>query len=275
MRSRSTGRGLLARRNAVRPVAITARGTRTGLKERLMTSPNWIVLVVLSLFALFVAVAVAWEVRARRKAGPVRFRLPLASMAKPPRMPAWSKILVVLGMLMVLSAAFISGNPRDLVAPIFFLWVLVTNLQAVHPRRHTRRWLVLASGWLGLVLEAMLLASGLGVFQASLFGMPPWVMLIFSALLLAVGGVTTWEGLSGTLMRERGLEIMGASHPWSRIVVKDWQECDGGFALRLTVLSPRLFGMPYQRDVEMIIPIPAAERPALEVFLAEHAATAG
>ncbi len=264
--------GLLSLRNAVRPVAITPRRTRHGHKERIMTSSHWFIL---SLFSLFVTASIVWEVLARRKAGPIHFRLPLASMAKPPRRTRTGcMILFVLGMFLVITAAFLSGNPRDLVVPIFFLWVLVTNLQTVHPRRHTIRWLVLASGLLGLVLAAILLASGLGVFQASLFR-TQWFTLIFSALLLAVGGVTIWQGLSGTLVRERGLEIMGATHPWSLIVIKDWQECDGGFALRLTLVSPRLFGMPYGRDVEMIIPIPAAERPALEAFLAGRAATAG
>jgi hypothetical protein len=243
--------------------------------ERLMTSPNRFVLVVLSLFALFGAVAVVWEVLARRKAGPVRFRLPMASMAKPPRMPTWSKILVVLSLFMVLSVAFIRGIPEDLVSMIFCLGMVAVYLQTHHPRRQTIRWLVLASGLISLVVAASLLSMGLGVLQGSLLRMPPWAMLILSALFLVGGAVTIWEGLSGTLVREHGLEIFGAIHPWPRVVVKDWQECDGGFALRLTIRSPRLFGMPGRRDIEMILPIPAAERPALEAFLDGHAATAG
>ena len=44
--------------------------------------------------------------------------------------------------------------------------------------------------------------------------------------------------------------------------------------LRLTIVSPRLFGMPYGPDVERIVPVPAVVRPALEAFLAEHTTTA-
>jgi hypothetical protein len=174
----------------------------------------------------------------------------------------------------MLPAYYMSGKPRDLVAPLFFLWILVNHLQTFHPRRHTRRWLVLAAGLLGLVLAAMCLAIGLGFAQASLLGIPWWFMLILSAVFLAGGGETIREGLCGTLVRERGLEIFAAIHPWSRIVVKEWQETDGGFALRLTIVSPQLFGMPYGPDVERIVPVPAAARPAMESFLAEHTATA-
>jgi hypothetical protein len=240
-----------------------------------MISSNGFIVATLSLYALLGALGAVWAVRVRRQAGPIRFRLPLASMATPPVMPAWSKILVVLGLLMVLSAAFISGKPRDLIGPIFILAFMVHHLQFSHPRRQTRRWLVLAAGLLFLANAAMCLAIELGFVQASLFRLPPWVTLIFSALFLAVGVTTIWEGLSGTLVRERGHEIFGGIHPWPRIVVKDWQECDGEFALRLTVLSSRLFGMPSRRDLEMIIPIPASECPALEAFLAGRAATTG
>jgi hypothetical protein len=100
-------------------------------------------------------------------------------------------------------------------------------------------------------------------------------MLVLSVVLFGVGAATIQECLSGTLVRDRGLEIFGATHPWPRIIVKVWQECGGGFTLRLTILAPRLFGMPSRRDLEMIIPIPATERPALEAFFAGHAATAG
>jgi hypothetical protein len=240
-----------------------------------MISSNGFIVATLALYALLGALGAVWAVRVRRQAGPIRFRLPLASMAKPPVMPTWSKILVVLGLFMVLSAAFISGKPRDLIGPIFILAPMVHHLQFSHPRRQTRRWLVLVAGLLLLASAAMCLAIGLGVFRASLFRMPPWVVLIFSALFLAVGVMTIWEGLSGTLARERGLETFGEIHPWPRIVVKDWQECDGEFALRLTVLSPRLYGMSSRRDLEMIIPIPAAECPALQAFLAGRAANAG
>jgi hypothetical protein len=192
-------------------------------------------------------------------------------------MSTWRKIALVLCMFMVLLPAFIVGTPTDLVGVTFCLWIVANYLQAFHPQRQTIRWLVLASGLISLVVAALLLPMGLGVLQGSLSRMPRWVMLILSAAFFAVGPVTIWEGLSGTLVRKHGLEIFGAIHtravhPWPRIIVKDWQERDGGFVLRLTILSLRQLGMASGRDVEMILPVLAAERPALEAFLAEHAA---
>jgi hypothetical protein len=63
--------------------------------------------------------------------------------------------------------------------------------------------------------------------------------------------------------------------PWSRIIVKDWQAREGGFALHLSILSPGLFGMRVGRDSEIIVPLTASERPALEAFLAEHTVASG
>jgi hypothetical protein len=40
-------------------------------------------------------------------------------------------------------------------------------------------------------------------------------------------------------------------------------------AAHLTILGPRLFGPRLEDEREIIIPVPASERPALETFLAE------
>jgi hypothetical protein len=96
-----------------------------------MTSSNGFVLVVFSLFSLFVAVGIVWEGLAREKAGLIRFRLPLASMVRPPQRPTECTILLVLGMLLVIPAALFGRYPRELVAPLFWLWMLVENHQAV------------------------------------------------------------------------------------------------------------------------------------------------
>lgn len=244
-----------------------------------MTSPNGFVLVVFSLLAMFGTISMAREAVFRLKAGPIRFRFPLASMANPPRRVTRSTVLLVFCVLLNLTGVALRMYPPVSATTILFLWVVVNNLQSSHPRRDARRWLVVASGLLGLLLGTMVLADGLRVVPAGadpLFsGWPRGLMLVFSVICFVTGAATIQECLSGTLVRERGLEIFGATHTWPRIVVKDWQECDGGFALRVSILSARLFGMPYRPDVERIVPVPAPERPALADFLAGHAATAG
>jgi len=125
---------------------------------------------------------------------------------------------------------------------------------------------VLASGLLALVMGAVALAFGLWALQAEPF--------ILVALVGFVRGATALqEYMLGTRVRERGIEILGSFLAWSRGVVKDWFPREGGFDVALTIRSPRLFGMRVTADGE--VPVPASERPALEVFLAEHAATAG
>jgi hypothetical protein len=89
------------------------------------------------------------------------------------------------------------------------------------------------------------------------------------------GATAIQEYMLGTRVRERGIELFGSFLAWSRGVVKDWFPRDGGFDVALTIRSPRLFGMRVTAEGEVTVPVPASERPALEVFLAEHPATAG
>jgi len=97
-------------------------------------------------------------------------------------------------------------------------------------------------------------------------------LLVGSALLFAIGAAVIQDSILGTRVRERGIEMFCTSHPWSRIVVKDWHARDGAFALRLTLLPPRLFGVRLELENEIIIPVSAAQRPPLEDFLGAHAA---
>jgi len=76
-------------------------------------------------------------------------------------------------------------------------------------------------------------------------------------------------------VRERGIEMCGRSLSWSRVVVKEWYPREAGFDLCLSIPSRRLFTMPSARATEILVPVPATERPALEVFLAAHTPTAG
>jgi len=143
-------------------------------------------------------------------------------------------------------------------------------------RRDAKRWLVLASGLLALVIGAVVLAVGLRAVQAgdrSAYHLTGALMLVCSVILFVVGAALIQDSTLGTRVRERGIEMFCTTQPWSRIVVKGWHAREGGFALHLAIISPRLFGMPLEDESEIVIPVSASERPALEVFLTGHAAT--
>jgi hypothetical protein len=151
----------------------------------------------------------------------------------------------------------------------FFVWMLSLN----SPRRDAERWLVLASGLLGLVIGAVVLAVGLRALQAGTIwkqALPGPLLLVFSFMLLVAGAAAIQEYVTGTRVRERGIELFRTTWPWSRIVLKDWRAREGGFDLHLTILAPRWYGRPWGRDSEVVVPVIASGRTALEAFLAEH-----
>lgn len=141
--------------------------------------------------------------------------------------------------------------------------------------------MLLCSGLLSLVFWAASLAFGLQDLATGSNPLFTWrknwggSVLIVSWLILLAGVLVIREALSGTLVREHALEVFGGTHPWSRVIVKGWADRDGEIALRVAILSPRLLGLPSIPIGEVVLPVPAAERPALEVFLAGHTATAG
>jgi hypothetical protein len=169
------------------------------------------------------------------------------------------------------------ASPGSVFCFLFF-WSRICN-QPWLSRRDANRWLVLASGSFTVAMGAMLLANGLRVIQLgdhSANGLLRALMLVYSVIFFVLGAGAIQECISGTRVRERGIEMFSWTRPWSRVVVKDWQAREGGFALHLSILSPQGFlAMPLMLGAEIIVPVPASERPALEVFLAGHTATAG
>jgi hypothetical protein len=242
--------------------------------------PSWLNFVLIALMSLMALIMIAWvvrEARARLKAAPIRFRLPLASLAKPPRGAKMSTAAcIILGVLFFLPALIDRTDPSAWVFPTLCLFALVTNLQICSPRRYERRWLVLASGLLALVLGAMLLVVGSLDLKAgdALHVLSPWVRYIWGLTMFLPGVIMIQELVSGTRVREGGIEMFGVTRPWSQVVVNGWNERGGGFALRLS-LVPRLQREPPSEPAsEIIVPVPASERRALEEFLNARVATA-
>jgi hypothetical protein len=183
-------------------------------------------------------------------------------------------LLVSMFSIMMLSS---NGSPWSIFFLFISVWSSISN-QPLLSRRDANRWLVLASGLFTLVIGAMLLVRGLLVIQPgdhSEYGLPRALLLIYSVISFVIGAAVIQECFSSTRVRERGIEMFSQTRPWSRVVVKDWQAREGGFALHLSILRPQgFFAMPLSLGSEIIVPVPASERRALEVFLAGHTVTA-
>jgi len=235
--------------------------------------------VVLTLVSLICLSLIAREAASRLRAGPVRFRLALASKAVGPRgIDALVLLALVVGPIAVIQIGIRKTDLEGTLPLSGMLWYVVWMLSLSSPRRDAKRWLVLASGLLSLVIGAVALAVGLRALQAGKFStllVPAPFMLVASVMLFVVGAGAIQEYVTGTRVRDRGIELFRTIQPWSRIIFEDWQALEGGFDLHLTILPPRLFGRLSGRDSEAIVPVPAAERAALEAFLAEHTTAAG
>jgi hypothetical protein len=249
-----------------------------------------------ALFSLLALVAIALFVQEavfRLQAGPVRFRLALASRVPGRRVRTvawgrgqgaaavygWVRMFFVLGILLTAltvrtRAQLFTGSRLALLIALFLCMVPFR-----FRRRDANRWLVLASGLFSLVIGAVVLAVrllGFEVGDSSPYDFPPGaLLLVCTAVLFAICAAICEESIVGTRVREGGIQMLCMTTPWSRIVVKHWDACEGGFVLHLAVLGPRLLGMGLEAESEVVIPVSASERPALEAFLRAHAAKAG
>ncbi len=248
----------------------------------------WTVFAFCSLFALVYVAWIAWEAVPRLKAGPVRFRFPLASLAKPTKpQPGLTATAFGFALVPILLWLMVKArSPNDSLFLVFFsillLWVVAsilfgTTYRWFNPRRDAKPWRVLAAGSLALVIGTVALAFGLRALQTSEnpASHPAGPFILIALFGFVRGATAIQEYGSGTRVRERGIEVFGSFLPWSRVAVKDWHTREGGFDLALTIRSPQRFGMRVTSDSEVVVPVPACERPELEVFLDEHTAAAG
>jgi hypothetical protein len=227
----------------------------------------------------------------RLQAGPVRFRLPLASRVLRLRVTmfgwnrrqgaavyGWVRMFFILG---ILGTALTVRTRVELFTGtrlMLLVALLVCMVPFAFPRRDATRWLILGLGLFSLVIGAVILAVrllGLGAGDSSPYHFPPGgLLLVCTAALFAIGVAVCEECILGTRVREGGIQMLCTITPWSRIVVKHWDASKGELVLHLAVLGPRLFGMGVESESEVIIPISVAERPELEVFLSAHATMA-
>ena len=245
---------------------------------------------VLTLLALVSIVLFIRDVHARLTAGPVRFRLAIASAAAPWATGStswydplrglrlrgvaaygWVRMFLLLALLSVVvsitSRAQLLVGSRLMLMIALFLCTLSFRLT----RRDRHWWLVLASGVFSLATGAVILAVEVRALQPagdrSAYKSPEALLLVASVLFCAIGAALIQDSILGSRVRERGIEMFCTTQPWSQIVVKDWHASGGAFSLRLTLMPPRLFGMQLELEKEIVIPVAAAARPAIEEFL--------
>jgi hypothetical protein len=246
--------------------------------------------VTLSLVALGWIALLALAAVLRLRAGPILFRLGIASrvlltdrgQGRATRALQWisfvfmcmfSLFLIVLGVVGQIIVGRLEPLLTPFLAPCFCVFFLSSLLQQ---RNRTRR-LVFASGLLLLLVGAALLAGGLQIIKFADVSVHPWdraLLIVYSMICCGMAAAMLQESVTGTRVRERGIEcgspMFWTTQPWSRIIVKDWQTREGGFMLHLTIRAPRLFGMRAVPDSQIFVPVPASARPELEAFLAER-----
>jgi WD40 repeat protein len=257
-------------------------------------------LALIVLFAIaFTRAQIQREV-ARRKAGSVRFRLGVASTADP-KIPMTTYMQAyVNAALMSCAALFPLMLHIRIGGPPYLPWVLLGIVNALLfdvgvsaglsdrwggrwlprivyslvfyiPRLGAKRWPVIAAGLIYLASGVVLLAISSGIIPAEtrVIFFPWTVELAFGFVFVAVGAWQILLAIWGTRVRESGIDIemFASTYPWSQIVVKEWQAREGGYALHLILPAP------HGGTIEVIIPVPASERAALEDFLTKQIAT--
>jgi hypothetical protein len=211
------------------------------------------------------------ELAARLRAGRVRFRLPPASHADPSKRHA---VYVAAGMSACAALLLVAGNvARWWPLLPFYVGAFAFPLAQGLPRRDQKRGLVATYGVISLGCGAMCLALGLRVVGATsnLLGELPLGIWYAAAIpFLMLGIIAIAEAISGSRVRERGIELFGWTYPWSRIGIKEWYPRDDGFALRLTIGAAGPIG---GKASDVVVPVSAAQRPELEAFLASRTAS--
>ncbi len=147
--------------------------------------------VVLSLLALGYAGLIAREAVYRMKAGPVRFRLALASLAKPAtRGTPMAYVMIALAFFLLLLGGITSNlSAISRLMPFWLMWVGAHTI-SVNSRRDAKRWAVVVTGLLGLVAGVASLVIGYLASQAGKSPAPdlPWPLILVYAIIFVVTG---------------------------------------------------------------------------------------
>ena len=186
---------------------------------------------VFSLLALVSIALFVQELVARLTAGPVRFRLAIASAAAPWAGGAtsfwdplrglrlrgvaaygWVRMFLLLAWLSIV----LSITSREQLFVGSRLMLIIALFQCLLSfrlaRRDARWWLVLASGLFSLATGAAILAVQLralqGAHNSSAYQSPEALLLVGSAILFAIGAALIHDSILGTLVARRHSDVL-------------------------------------------------------------------
>ncbi len=220
-----------------------------------------------------------WDAIQRLRAGPIRLRLPLASVRRPVAKPAgsitknpWMPLIITF--LVAFYALAIGWSTA-----LFFALLYsssITGRFATIPRRDKARWSIWVPAGVLMVASVGLIGFGVGALSPPFKPPNPTTSeRIFETFYLlagvgcGVGAVYQFvDAFQGTVLRDRGIEVFGMFFPWSRVVIETWlPDDDEGSLLKLKTLAPKLLGVKLALDSEVVMPVSASDRPAVESFL--------
>jgi hypothetical protein len=187
---------------------------------------------------LLLIARIAREAFRRKRAGPDRFRLPLASFTEPQQETRIGSFVVYGALLLLCPPVRPGTDPSSMVLPSFFLWMIANNLQASSPRRGAHRWRTSACGAIALLIGVLPLAVGSRELHAgdALYGISPWFLYALSFAIFVFGALALEESIAGTRVRHGGIEMLATTRPWSRVVFKGWGENHGESVLCLSIV---------------------------------------
>jgi hypothetical protein len=197
----------------------------------------------------------------------------------------WRGIAGLLGLYIFLVSffalsAFSEPEPDALSLVFPAIWACIGLVAVASRIRQDRlRWLHVLGEVLG---EGICLSFGLvGVLMGvGLLALPktdadPRLLAVICGLCggFGLGSIAApTRAARGTTLREGGLEMGGSVVPWDRFKTYRWLDDELGCDLILIGQDPGrvLGGIPITRRIELLVPVPAAEKAAVDAFLAQR-----
>ena len=186
-----------------------------------MTTPmTFVQIAFLSVICLAGIATIAREAVYRLKSGPVRFRLPLASLARPPRGATRSAILIFVALTLMIPGAVSIKDPLMRAVMIVMVLAVASGLHSGNPRRRretpagARLGVARPGGWghlTGTRVERLPGRRALDVRDALGVHDRPRGPVV-RVRCRDDPGVPF-----GTRVREGGIELFGMTRPWSRV----------------------------------------------------------
>lgn len=132
--------------------------------------------------------------------------------------------------------------------------------------------------WLAVLALLLLAGFGLRLIAASITGVgevAPKFLSVVCGILLLIGSASTYFNLTrGTRIYEAGIDTEWSFYPWEFICGFQWHSIGDNYDLVFRTTTPVVWILGIQvnpeRVVEILIPVPAADKPAIEALLSDR-----